>query len=55
MKALKKNFYLILSIAFVVIGVLGLLGVGFFSSNVVLEIIEIVLGALGLLFSFGKL
>jgi len=55
MKALKRSYFLIMSIAFIVIGVLGLLGVGFFSSNTVLEIIQIVIGGLGLLFSFGKL
>lgn len=55
MKALKRSFYLIMSIAFLVIGVLGLLNVGFFSSNSILEIIQVVIGALGLLFSFGKL
>lgn len=55
MNTLKKYFALILSISFLVIGILGLLGIGFFSSNSVLEVIQIILGSLGLLFYFGKL
>jgi hypothetical protein len=50
----KKTALAVLSIAFLVIGIFGLVGVGFFSSNTVLEIIEIVLGGGGLLISLGK-
>jgi hypothetical protein len=50
----KKTALAVLSIAFLVIGIFGIVGVGFFSSNTVLEIIEIVLGGGGLLISLGK-
>lgn len=55
LKTLKRSLTLVLSIAFLAIGILGLLGVGFFSSNNVLEIIQVALGAVGLLLAFGKL
>ena len=54
MKTIKKNFTLILSLAFIVVGVLGLIGVAFFTSNTILEIIQVALGGIGLLFSIGK-
>ena len=52
---MKKHALLIFSIAFLAIGILGLIGIGFFSSNTILEIIETALGGIGLLFVFGKL
>lgn len=51
---MKKTALVVLSIAFLVIGVFGVVGVGFFSSNTILGIIEIILGAGGLLISLGK-
>ncbi|MDP2892406.1 MAG: hypothetical protein Q8O09_04645 [Bacillota bacterium] len=51
---MKRIALLVLSIAFLSIGILGLVGVGFFKSSEVLEIIEIVLGGGGLLIAFGK-
>jgi|AGTN01.2.fsa_nt_gi hypothetical protein len=52
---MKRHALLIASIAFLAIGILGLIGVSFFHSNQILEIIEIVLGGVGLLLVFGKL
>jgi len=52
---MKKHALLVFSLAFLAIGILGLIGVGFFHSNTVLEIIQIVLGGVGLLLVFGKL
>lgn len=52
---MKKHALLIASIAFLAIGILGLVGVGFFQSNQTLEIVEIVLGGIGLLLVFGRL
>ena len=52
---MKKNALLIFSIAFLAIGGLGLIGIGFFKANLILMIIEIVLGAVGLLLVFGKI
>ena len=52
---MKKHALLVFSIAFMAIGFLGLIGVGFFHSNTVLEIIEIVFGGIGLLIEFGKI
>lgn len=54
MKNLKLIALFVLSIAFIVIGLLGLLGVGFFSSNVGLEIIELILGAAGLIIAIVR-
>lgn len=50
-----KRALLVFSICFLAIGILGLIGVGFFASNQILEIAEIVLGGIGLLFAFGRL
>jgi hypothetical protein len=52
---MKKNALLFASIAFLVIGILGLVGVAFFQSNQILEIVEIVFGGIGLLLVFNKL
>ena len=52
---MKKHALLVFSIAFIAVGALGLIGVGFFQSNTVLEIAEIVFGGLGLLIEFGKI
>ena len=52
---MKKHALLIFSIAFLLIGILGIIGVGFFNANQILLIIEIALGGFGLLLVFGKL
>ena len=52
---MKKHALLVFSIAFLAIGILGIIGVGFFHSNQILEIIEIVLGGVGLLLVFGRM
>lgn len=52
---MRKHALLVFSLAFLGIGILGLIGVGFFHSNSVLEIVQIVLGGVGLLLVFGRL
>jgi len=55
MKPLKKNFPLVTSLLLLIIGVLGMAGVRFFSANAVLLIIEIAAGMAGLIFFFRKI
>lgn len=52
---MKKHALLVFSISFLAIGILGIIGVGFFHSNQILEIIEIVLGGVGMLLVFGRM
>ena len=52
---MKKHALLILNIALLAIVILGIIGVGFFSANQILLIIDIVLGGVGLLLVFGKI
>ena len=51
---MKKHALLIFSIAFLLIGISGIIGVGFFNANQILLIIEIALGGFGLLLVFGN-
>ncbi len=52
---MKKHALLVFSIAFIAIGLLGLIGVSFFHSSTLLEIVEIAFGGIGLLIEFGKI
>lgn len=51
---MKRTALIVLSIAFLVIGIFGLIDVKFFQANTILEVIEVVLGAVGLIISLGK-
>jgi hypothetical protein len=51
---MKKTALIVLSIAFLVIGIFGLMDIKFFQSNTILEIIEVVSGSIGLIISLGK-
>lgn len=49
MKDIKRTVLIVLSIVTLSIGILGIASVGFFNSNVGLELIEIVMGIGGLI------